>query len=200
MRLRILEYGHPRRIKLALAAMRIIARAEPDDVIKTSLYRPKFFGRSWLKLLRMVMRGQSSWTPGQRELFGAFTSRLNACPYCVGIHTQTATLGLGTEASVERLEKWRDAGFEPRVAAMLALIDRLASKPIAVTQTDIAAARNAGLSTDAIVDALHVCFIFDLVNRLANAFGYDVLDEPDRRKTAAIIHRIGYRLPAFLLR
>jgi hypothetical protein len=28
-----------------------------------------------------VMRGPSEWTVGERELFAAFTSKLNQCPF-----------------------------------------------------------------------------------------------------------------------
>ncbi len=45
-----------------------------------------------------------------------------------------------------------------------------------------------------------VWFLFDLINRLANAFGFAVLEEVSRRRTAAVLHRIGYNLPGFLLR
>src|SRR4051812_1209955 len=79
MRLEILETGQRRRAVIALKVMRLLARTEPDDVIKTSLYRPELFGRSWIALLREVLRGPSSWSAGERELFGAYTSHLNAC-------------------------------------------------------------------------------------------------------------------------
>src|SRR4051812_14636544 len=95
MRLEILETGQRRRAAIALKAMRLVARTEPDDVIKTSLYRPELFGRSWIALLREVLRGPSSWTAGERELFGAFTSRLNGCSYCVSVHSELARLELG---------------------------------------------------------------------------------------------------------
>jgi len=42
--------------------------------------------------------------------------------------------------------------------------------------------------------------MFDLINRLANVFGYTTVDEQGQRKTAAILHRIGYKVPGFLLR
>jgi hypothetical protein len=28
-----------------------------------------------------VMRGPSEWSPGERELFAAFVSRVNQCPF-----------------------------------------------------------------------------------------------------------------------
>ena len=52
MRLTILRQGHSRRNRLAMRIMGAVAGGEPDDVIKTSLYRPEFFGRAWIGLLR----------------------------------------------------------------------------------------------------------------------------------------------------
>jgi hypothetical protein len=104
MRLEILQYGHNPRNRLALRLMRTTAGAEPDDVIKTSLYRPDFFGRPWIRLLRKVMRGESDWSPGERELFAVFTSRLNTCRYCVGIHLRTTALHLNPSITMEQLD------------------------------------------------------------------------------------------------
>jgi hypothetical protein len=45
------------------------------------MYRPEFFGRPCCDFAQMVMRGPSEWTVGERELFGAFTSKLNRCAF-----------------------------------------------------------------------------------------------------------------------
>jgi hypothetical protein len=53
----------------------------PIDVVKVMQYRPDFFGGPYADLLHDVMRGTSDWSAGERELFAAFTSRLNLCPF-----------------------------------------------------------------------------------------------------------------------
>jgi hypothetical protein len=190
MRLDVLEHGHGRRNRFALRAMGAVARAEPDDVVKTSLYRPELFGRPWIALLRSTMRGPSPWTPGERELLGAFTSRRNACPYCTAIHSGTASLALGTEVDEAGLDAWREGAFGPRLTAAFALVDT----------GDVAAARQAGLTDQEIIDAVQVRFVFDVVNRLANALGYSWATEADKQAGIRVLHRLGYRLPAVLLR
>ena len=52
---------------------------EPLGVVKTLLYRPRLFGFPFSEALDRVMRGPSDWSAGERELFAAFTSRLNQC-------------------------------------------------------------------------------------------------------------------------
>lgn len=84
MRLAQVESGHRLPQRLLLGAMRLGGRltgAGPPDVLRVSLYRPEFFGRHYGEVTHQVMRGPSEWTVGERELFAAFTSRLNQCPF-----------------------------------------------------------------------------------------------------------------------
>jgi uncharacterized peroxidase-related enzyme len=199
MRLDILLHGHSLKNRLALRLMHAVAGTEPDDVIKTSMYRPTFFGRPWIDLLRTVMRGPSDWSPGERELFAAFTSRLNACRYCVGVHVATTALALDPTLTVDQLDHWRDAGFRAPIAATLQLLEKVTLHPETVTASDIAHVRSTGVSHSAIIDALHVCFLFNTINRIADALGYDWGTEANALKIAAILNRTAYRLPGFLL-
>jgi hypothetical protein len=57
------------------------APPEALGVIKTLLYRPDRFGGPFSEELDRVMRGPSDWSPGERELFAAFTSFLNQCHF-----------------------------------------------------------------------------------------------------------------------
>jgi hypothetical protein len=57
------------------------APPEALGVIKTLLFRPELFGRPFSEALDVAMRGPSAWSPGERELFAAFTSLLNQCPF-----------------------------------------------------------------------------------------------------------------------
>jgi uncharacterized peroxidase-related enzyme len=200
MRLKILQDGHNLRNRLALQVMRTVAGSEPDDVIKTSLYRPEFFGREWISLLHNVMRGPSDWTSGERELFAAFTSRLNTCHFCLGIHIRITGITLDPTITTDRLDNWHNAGFEPRIAATLDLLGKMTLAPNTIIADDAAKLRTKGISDSAIIDAMHVCFIFNLVNRLANALDYNYGTEDDALKAATILNRVQYNLPGFLLR
>jgi hypothetical protein len=66
--------------KVLLTVIRIAAGHAPG-VVRTLLYRKEFFGRPFSELTQQVMRGPSSWTVGERELFAAFVSRLNRCVF-----------------------------------------------------------------------------------------------------------------------
>lgn len=81
MRLSIAGIGHRLPQKLLLGLIRLRSHAEPLDVIKVVFYRPELFGRPYNDLVQTVMRGPSAWSEGERQLFAAFTSRLNACRF-----------------------------------------------------------------------------------------------------------------------
>ncbi len=81
MRLRRVEHGHRLREKLILVMIRVLQRRRPSDVIRTLFYRPEFFGRPHSEWTQAVMRGPSDWGIAERELFAAFTSKLNQCVF-----------------------------------------------------------------------------------------------------------------------
>jgi hypothetical protein len=68
-------------VRALFAIFRVVFRREPPDVMKTILYRPAFFGLPFSVFAQDVMRGDSPWTPGERELFAAYTSSLNHCVF-----------------------------------------------------------------------------------------------------------------------
>jgi hypothetical protein len=81
MRLGRVEHGHRLGEKLKLILIRILSRRRVPDVVKTILYRPEFWGRPMCAWTQAVMRGPSEWSVGERELFAAFTSRMNQCVF-----------------------------------------------------------------------------------------------------------------------
>jgi hypothetical protein len=81
MRLQSLESGHEPGEAKVLDVIREHRSAEPPDVLKTLHYRPEIFGRPYSDALDQAMRGPSDWSVGERELFAAFVSSLNQCPF-----------------------------------------------------------------------------------------------------------------------
>ncbi len=73
------EFAWPARLFARL--VRRLSGHEPPDIVKTQLYRPNMFGRWASPATQDIMRGPSSWTIGERELFAAYVSRLLQCPF-----------------------------------------------------------------------------------------------------------------------
>jgi hypothetical protein len=81
VRLAVVDSGHAPAEAAVLQGIRERTGREPLGVLKTLLYRPELFGQPFSEELDRVMRGPSDWSQGERELFAAFTSLLNQCPY-----------------------------------------------------------------------------------------------------------------------
>jgi hypothetical protein len=52
------------------------------------------------------------------------------------------------------------------------------------------------VSQDGVIDAMYVCFAFNLIDRVADALGFDLMDEEGYRRGAQVQLRFGYQLPA----
>ena len=81
LRLDAVDAGHTAENREVLDRIRDQRGTEPSGVLKTLYYRPEIFGRSFSEALDVAMRGPSDWSVGERELFGAFTSKLNKCVF-----------------------------------------------------------------------------------------------------------------------
>lgn len=195
MRLDVLDHGHRVPAKAFQKIAALVFRGDMDDVAKTAMHRPEFFGRPFLALVNDVLRGPSYWTVGEREYMAAFTSRLNDCPFCLRVHTETTRMESRGEVDV-------DAGtvVRPELAAVLRLLETVTRTPDGVGSDDVERVRSAGVPDDAIVDALHVNLIFNVANRLANAFGWAWDSDAHVRTGARAIHAFRYKLPGFVLR
>ena len=69
---------------------------------------------------------------------------------------------------------WRTAPVSPRIRATLGFLEKLTLHPEEVTRDDADAVRAAGVSDDALVDAIHVCALFSMIVRLADSLDWDV--------------------------
>jgi hypothetical protein len=81
MRLKRVEHGHALKYKLIFTIIRLTQRRRAPDILRTLFYRPELLGRHMSAWTQAVMRGPSSWSVADRELFAAFTSRLNQCVF-----------------------------------------------------------------------------------------------------------------------
>jgi alkylhydroperoxidase family enzyme len=92
------------------------------------------------------------------------------------------------------LADWRTAELEPGLRATLGLLEKVTLEPDRVGSEDIEAVKAAGVSEQAISDALHVCFCFNLIDRLADAFAWRVQTKSEFDKDAKFLLRQGYEL------
>ncbi len=179
MRLSILDHGHRRRAKVFLTMTSAMSRVDSPDIVKMLLYRPGFLTRPLLDLAAEAMRGPSYWTAGEREYLAMTTAQLHQCPFCVDSHAELTRIAGNGE-----IDPADPSSARPELLAVRAFLDDLAVSP--------------DLPPQALADALRVNLVWNIVNRLANAFGFVLRDGQLHSGTRAL-HRFGYRFPGFLL-
>lgn len=193
-RLRVFTEGQRLRARVFLRVATLIGRHQPDWIIHLALYRPDFFGEPFFDFGGDILRGPSFWTPAEREFLAAFSSRLNECPFCVSIHSEV--LRFESKGTLT-LDSPEDARAELRaVLPLLTALNDGSGRPVA---DQVAAARSAGVPDTAIADALQVNLLFNCVNRIVNAMGFEWNSPSQLRFGAKVIHWTSYRLPAPLL-
>jgi alkylhydroperoxidase family enzyme len=74
--------------------------------------------------------------------------------------------------AVER--DWRTAPVSDPLRATLGFLERLTLRPDELTPADAEAVLAAGVSREALVDAVHVAALFNMIVRLADSLGWDV--------------------------
>jgi AhpD family alkylhydroperoxidase len=127
MRLRILDRGHDLPTRLTFAVVRRMAHAEVPEVIKVAAYRHRYFGTPFHVLVQDLMRGPSSWTVGERELFAAFTSSRNQCQFCTTAHQAFAASCAGDDVVAVQAAGVDDLALEEavRISALFHVINRI---------------------------------------------------------------------------
>ena len=193
MRLDILNHGYGPGTKLLFALIRLMSGHPVPDAAKLVFYRPGFYGARAKEFTHEAMRGPSAWSVGDRELMAAYVSKVNDSAFCIGAHTATAS------------QAYRDG---PRVAAVLADLDsapveeplratlRMLGKLTAegkLSPGDMREVLAAGVSAEQVQDALAVCAAFNTTDRLADAFGFEVLTPEGFAAGAKYLLKRGYR-------
>jgi uncharacterized peroxidase-related enzyme len=193
MRLDILNRGYGPGTKLLFALIRLFSGHPVPDAAKLVFYRPGFYGARAKEFTHEAMRGPSAWSVGDRELMAAYVSKMNESAFCVGAHTATAR------------QAYQDG---PRVAAVLADLESApVPEPLRATlrmlgeltregrvdAEDMREVLAAGVSPRQVRDALAVCAAFNITDRLADAFGFELLSPEGFEAGAKYLLKRGYR-------
>jgi alkylhydroperoxidase family enzyme len=194
MRLAILDSGHGFGTKALFALIRTVSREPVLDVVKLVKYRADFYGKPMGAVTHEAMRGPSTWSVGDRELMAAFVAKTNHCEFCTKAHLAVAQGayhrdGKKVPALLTDLET---AAVEEPLRATLLMLGKLTREHV-VDADDVRAVLAAGASRRQIEDALTVCFSFNVIGRLADAFGFFVPGSKAFEGGAKYLLARGYR-------
>ena len=88
----------------------------------------------------------------------------------------------------------RHAAFvSSRFQAALEFLEKLTLTPGEVGPEDVKAVRGHGVSDDALRQAIYVCFVLSTMDRLADAFAFELPDARILKRYAWIATIFGYR-------
>src|SRR6266496_4464120 len=144
--------------------------------------------RPLLEYHEILLRGESAFSPAERELIAAYVSALNKCDYCRAVHSQTAVaLGISADAmsklplnpqdeDVRNGTNPSDWRIDVRMRPVLAFARKLTLSPGEIGAADTDEIFSAGWDDRALHDAVAICALFNLMNRLVNGLGVKASD------------------------
>ena len=90
------------------------------------------------------------------------------------------------------LDDWRSAPIDAKLRAQLEFLEKLTLRPDEVRPRDVEPLRAAGLSDTAIEDAIQVCALFNIYDRMADSLGWYLPDADGYAASAQNLMRRGY--------
>jgi uncharacterized peroxidase-related enzyme len=151
----------------------------PDHAVLLDVFRayPQT-ARPLLAYHQALLRGPSPLTVAERELIAAYVSGVNACGYCHGVHQATAqAFGIGEGTLAALLTDVDTAPIPERMKPLLRYVGKLTVAPAKVAPAEAEAVLSAGWEEQAMYDAVAVCGLFNLMNRLVEGLGITAGEE-----------------------
>ncbi len=193
MRLDVLNHGYRPGTKLLFAVIRLFSRQPVPDAARLVFYRPDFYGSRAKEFTHEAMRGPSAWSVADRELMAAYVSKVNDSAFCIGAHSATAGQAYQDGAKVQAvLADLDSAPIEEGLRATLRMLGTL-TREGKVGAGNMRQVLSAGVSREQVEDALAVCAAFNTTDRLADAFGFEVLSPAGFEAGAKYLLKRGYR-------
>jgi uncharacterized peroxidase-related enzyme len=168
----------------------------PDDAVLADVFR-RFpdHAAPLADYVQRLMRGPSPLSVAQRELIGAYVSGLNASGYCQSVHTAiVASQGIEEQLVAALVDDLATAPVEERMRPVLALARTLTLTPAKAGDAEVAAVYAAGWDERALHDAVSVCGLFNMMNRLVEGLGITATPEQHRVAAKRLTGSAGYMM------
>ena len=104
-----------------------------------------------------------------------------------------ASLELGNTLVQAALDDYHTAPIGEALRAALRFLEQLTLRPETVTPADVLPLRAVGVTDQAIADAILVCGLFSIMDRLADSFDFALQTERGWRTSAEMLLKRGYR-------
>lgn len=147
------------------------------------------------ELVNILLRGESTLSPGEREMIATHVSWRNDCYFCQTIHGAVAAAQLDhNEELVQKVKTdWLNADISPKLKALLNIAGKVQEGGKNVTAEDIALARRFGATDLEIHDTVLIAAVFCMCNRYVDGLNTWAPEDPNiYRARAEKIKEHGY--------
>ncbi|MEL7342882.1 MAG: carboxymuconolactone decarboxylase family protein [Bacteroidota bacterium] len=176
---------------------------DADSDIKDIILKDNARFQSLSLFSEKVLRGKSEFSVAERETMSAFVSALNRCTYCHNTHLEVAKrFGVDGTLIESLLADVDTAPVSEQMKPVYRYIKKLTLSPSKMVQADAGSVFAVGWSEQALTDAVCVCALFNLYNRLLD--GHGIKGSPQSYEGGANhLAKRGYKtgwIPAMLYR
>jgi uncharacterized peroxidase-related enzyme len=192
MRLSEIDRGDGVFNRLLIGFISLMTGMRLPDAARVAFYHKDFFGVPMGVWTQAAMRGPSEWSIGERELMAAMVAKWNSCAFCVGAHGAIAAKEIQRPAVDAALADFRAAPISKGLRATLTFLEIMTLRPLELTVETAKTVLDAGVSAEALKDAIAVGAIFSIVTRYADALDFALPTANEFDRAASMLLKRGY--------
>ena len=192
MRLPEIERGDGFTNRLLISFISMVSGMRLPDAARVAFYHKVFFGAPLGAWTQAAMRGPSPWSVTERELMACMVAKWNACAFCVGAHGAVAAKEIQKPAVDAVISDFRTAPISEPLKSALAFLEVMTLHPMDLKAEHARAALSAGVSREALMDAIAVGTLFGIVTRYADALDFAMPTPGEFERAATMLLKRGY--------
>ena len=160
------------------------------------MFRPET-GQYLYELAEVLLRGESTLSPADRELIATYVSYRNNCTFCYSSHAAAARCLYEDDALIvdEVLREMTEAPISVKLKALLNIAGKVQILGKEVKQEDVDAARAEGATDREIHDVVLIAAAFSMFNRYVDGLASLTPTDPEAYAEMGKRMAKGYVLP-----
>jgi AhpD family alkylhydroperoxidase len=192
MRLPEIERGDGFANRLLIRFISMVSGMRLPDAARVAFYHKNFFGVPMGAWTQATMRGPSPWSVAERELMACMVAKWNACAFCVGAHSAVAAKEMQRPAVDEAISDYQTAPISGELKSALAFLEVMTLRAKDLRAEHAKVTLNAGVSAQALTDAIAVGALFSIVTRYADALDFALPTPAEFERAANMLLKRGY--------
>jgi uncharacterized peroxidase-related enzyme len=179
MRLNKVEKGDGFFHALLIRFILLVSGMRLPDAARIVMYHQEFYGKPMTAWTQASMRGESSWSIGERELFAVMVAKWNSCAFCIQAHSAIASLVLDKTLVDAAVDDFRQAKLPSRLHTILVFLEIFTKVPDELTAAHVRTLLHNEITRQQLEDAMAVAAIFSITVRLADTLNFAILNDKE---------------------